>query len=217
MLYVDPPFELGETLDGTDSSSNLINKSWLGQRFFHPAQRLTGGIRASKTRYTGKGIWAIALRNVSGAVLYSKRLVQLGTGADSTHEALGFETVTGYAITLADGPCVIVDPFLASGTTVADNDIFWGVLTGRCTVKCPTVNSAFNGDIAAGAPLVSATLNTTTGNTTAGCVANVTLPGQTGATQAFSMAANIIGYAVSARTTNETGGVDLLIDACIRY
>jgi hypothetical protein len=81
-------------------------------------------------------------------------------------------------------------------------------------MKTPTAGADFNGDIAAGAPLVAAT-GTTSGNSTGGRVSNVTLPGQTGETAAFSAAANLVGYALSARTTGVTDA-DILVNLCLR-
>ncbi len=209
MLYADPPFELGETLSGRDADLNLINLPWLGQAFFHPANR-RGGPRASKARHTGKGIWAVALRNTSAGALLPKRLATL---AYASAGVVAIETADGYADLTAEQRCVIVDPFLPAAG-VAANDIFWGVINGRTTVTT-TLGGGAATNIAVGAPLIAATA-ATSGATTAGRVQNITLPGQTGATDAFSMAKNLIGHALSARTTNETGA-DLLIDACIRY
>jgi hypothetical protein len=81
-----PPFELGETLTGTDTNDTLVNYEWLGEIFEFPSQRLdVSTFRSAKTRYTGKPIKAIALRNVSGVALPPKRLAIVGTGYDSTH------------------------------------------------------------------------------------------------------------------------------------
>lgn len=215
MLYVSPPFELGQTLTGTDpnDSTNLINDDKCGMVYFFPANRLsTANIRSSKTRLTGKGITAVVLRNTAGIYLLPKRLVQLGTGWDSTHGNWGFETATGYTYTLADR-CVVVDPFLPTAG-VLDNDLFWGFIGGYCICYKGTADTA--ADVTAGNPVVAATLNSTSGNSTCGCIDNITLPGQTGATQAFSMAANLVGYAVTTRVTNTTAS-DVLVDLCIRY
>lgn len=207
--------ELGETLSGTDSSSNLINRQWLGQKFLLPSPQETRTPRSNKNRLSGKGIWAVLLRNTTGAALLPKQIATLGTGYDSTHECYGHEEAEGLAVTIAAGPSVIVDPWLPSGG-VADNDIFWGVLEGMCLVKTPTTHDLTQGDIAAGAPLVAATLNTTAGNTTAGRISNITLAETAAATNAYSMAKHLIGYALSAKTTAETDE-DILIRACIQY
>lgn len=210
MQYVDPPMELGETLSGTDTNSNLINIGKLGQVFFHPAQRLTGGPTASKTRHTGKGIWAVLVRNTSGMALATKRIGQL---AFATAGEAAMETVDGYATAIAQKRCVIIDPFLPSGGTVADDDIFWGVLKGRCLAMGGLTAATWPGDVAVGDELVTMTAASSQADT-AGYLQGITIVGQTGGTEAFNMARNVIGYALSARTTANTGS-DILIDACI--
>jgi hypothetical protein len=209
MRYEYPPMELGEVLSGKDADGNLINEDRLGQVFEFPAQRLTGGPRAAKGRTTGKAIRAVLLRNTSGIALTAKRV---GTLAYATAGEAGIETVDGYCDLTAERRCVIIDSFLTS--TVADDDIFWGILNGRCTVTT-TLAAGELSNIAAGAPLLAATAVTSQA-VTAGRVQNVTLPGQTGDTATFQAAINLIGFALSARTTGETGS-DLLIDACLRY
>ena len=211
MLVNDAPFELGETLTGTDDDGNLVNDDVLGLIYEFPAVDTTAtAIRGNKARKTGKTIKAVALRNESGLTLYGKRVVKLT-------ETAGYslvESVDGYAPTLADGNIVIVDDQLSS-TGVADDDIFWGIISGPVTVLTSTVGADFNGDIAVGSPLVAAT-GSTSGNSTSGRVSNVTIAGQTAGTVAFQMADNLVGRALSARTTAETAE-DLLIQACIRF
>lgn len=212
MRYDTPPFELGEVLSGTDADGNLINLPWLGARFMHPAQRLDGSnVRAGKGRYTGQGIVAVALRNTSGGTLYPKRIAVLGAGYDSTHKCFGHEEAEGLSTTTAQRRVVIVDPWV---TSVADNEIFWGILEGRVLVK--TKYADMVKDIAAGDPVVAATLNTTSGNSTAGGIDAVTLPGQTGATLGFDAALGVVGFAISAKTTQNTN-TDCLINACIKF
>lgn len=213
MKYVDPPFALGETMDGTDDNSNLINDHWLGQIFEHQAYDYSAAsIRGSKARTTGRTITAVILRNTSGIALLGKRIGILDTTAGYGM----LENCIGYSDTLLQDNIVIIDEWLDSNG-VADDDLFWGILAGPVKVLVPLAGADYNGDIAVGNQLVAAT-GTTTGATTAGRVSNVTLPGQTGATQAFSAAHNIIGVALSAKTTQQTtAGQDVLINACIKY
>lgn len=211
MKFVDPPFGLGETLSGTDSDGNLINKEVVGTIYEFPSRDVAStGIRGNKTRLTDRPIVAVALRNESGLTLYGKRVAKLT-------ETAGYsllESVDGYAAELADGNVVIIDEYLATDG-VADDDIFWGIISGPVTVLTSTVGADFNGDIAVGAPLVAGTASTS-GNSTSGRVSNVTLAAQTAATVAFSMAHNLVGVALSARTTGETAE-DLLINAKLQY
>jgi hypothetical protein len=213
MKRVDPPFELGETLSGTNDSGTLTNDDKLGQIFEIPAQNLGGGNFASgnKARLSGRSIIAVMLRNTSGGVLLGKRIGIL----DEVTAGYGLlETCSGYSDTLAQRNVVVVDDKLPSGG-VADDDIFWGILQGPTTVLTPHVEADFNGIISIGDPLVSSTA-TTTGATTAGRLSNVTVVGQTGGTQAFTMGRGVVATALSAATTGNTNS-DLLVNACIQY
>lgn len=210
------PFPLGQTLRGTDDDGALINNEVLGSiHFFYAVERGAADNRGNKTRRVGKKIKAIALRNNSGATLYGKRVAILGSTAGYS----GITTVIGYAATLALKGVVIIDEFLAT-SGVADKDIFWGIIEGPVTVLTPVIAGAdFNGDIAVGAQLVAAT-GTTTGATSCGRVSNVTFTAATAGNTSngfdgFKMAANLIGSALSARTTGETAA-DLLINAAIK-
>jgi hypothetical protein len=214
MLYNAPPMELGELLSGTDpnSSTTLINSDKLGQVYFFPAQNLdTGQTRGPKTRVTGQGITAVLLRNTSGAALYAKRLALLGEGYDSTHACYGHQQATGFC-RVNDQRAVIVDPWLPS-TGVPDNDIFWGILKGRCLVKTTYATMVA---IAAGDPLFAGTINSTSGNSTGGGVAKAELANATDATLALAIPLHIIGWAITAKTTDNTNA-DILIEACIRH
>lgn len=209
MQYVIPPFELGETFAGKDDAGTLINLSWLGQIFEFPAnQQGVSQIRGSKKRSSGRQIRAVALRNESGIALLPKRLARLVRTAGYSN----VEAVDGYSAVLAEKGIVFIDEFLPAAG-VADDDIFWGIISGPTTVLTSFVNTDFNGDIAVGAELVAAT-GATTQDTDAGKVSNVTLPGDTAGTQAFQMAHRVVGVALSARTTDNTNA-DLLINACI--
>jgi len=205
MQYQYPPFELGETLDGTDSDGNLINESVLGMIYEFPAQRLgVSGIGGKKGRKTGKSIKAVALRNVSGIKLYGKRLAQ--TKSDSGGYEL-MEEVDGYEDEGDSTNVVIIDEFLDS-TGVADDDIFWGILEGPVTVKTQDEGNAGNsisiGDGLAAGTATGTTLSTASDNDVGGVKAH-----------SDPNPLELIGVALSARTTDETGE-DLLINASIR-
>jgi hypothetical protein len=78
MLYNDPPFDLGETLLGTDDNGDLINEDKLGMIFEFPAyDRGAAQIRGSKKRETGRQVRAVCLRNTSGIILAPKLLVAM--------------------------------------------------------------------------------------------------------------------------------------------
>lgn len=206
MYNGSPPMGLGETLKGTDDDGNLLNAHWLGQRFTFPIPASD----SPKKRPSGATIEAVLLRNTAGFALLGKRLGSLEVTA-------GYklvESVDGYTVALFEGNCVVIDPYLPSDG-VADDDIFWGVIRGPVEILTPHAGAGFPADIAVGDKLVASTVNTTNGNTTAGRIGGVTLPGQTGATASFNAAVNLIGTALSARTTGETGAA-LLTNVCIR-
>ncbi len=219
MQNLEPPFGLGETLSGTDSDSNLINDAWLGVVHVFPAENLPiPRTRGNKARLTGKNITAVCLRNVSGAALNAKHVVSIVNTAGYG----GMETA-GYSITLAQPRSGVVDEFLQSAG-VADDDLFWCIIGGPVKVLMPLTGAQLNGtQISLGDGLVSATVNSTTGALTSGRIA-IANAGQaaTGgsskaATLAYAMAAGLIGFALSARTSGETTeATDVLIDCVVR-
>lgn len=208
-----PPFELGSTMKGTDSSSGssvLINTTVLGT--FHEFPDVDYSLGASSTRslLSGMTIKAIALRNEFGAALLPKRVVLL----TATAGRYLYTSVNGYARPYSIGPCVVVDPYLPSAG-VADDDIFWGLYAGPAICLTPSAGADFaGGDIAVGNALVAAT-GSTSGNSTSGRVTNITLAGQTAGTAALTAAINMLGWAMSAKTTGVTNA-DILVNLATR-
>jgi len=206
--YTVPFLRLGDTLTGTDSSGNLINNDKLGQTFIIPSNQFPNSPTTNLGRNTGRPLCVVILRNTSGIALKPKRLARLSRTA-------GYgpvEEVDGYASTLAEKQCVVIDPFI-SATGVADDDIFLGIYDGPVIMTTPDAGSAFNGDIAVGGQLVAATAASSQGDA-AGRLSNVTMTA-TGAVAAFDSAANYVGKALSARTTGETAS-DILVDVCMK-
>jgi hypothetical protein len=202
MKLTIPNFGLGQTYQGKDTAGNLINSHWLGQIHEFPYNNLDGSqVRGNRKRLTGRTIHAICLRNESGITLYGKRLARLTRTAG--YKLL--ESVDGYCAVLGEDLCVIIDPQLSSAG-VADDDIFWGIIKGPAVVLTPEAGAAFNGDIAVAA---------TTQTSVAGRFSNVSIANATDAAGALEQAVNLIGIAMSARTTGETNA-DLLINACIQ-
>lgn len=189
MLYKDPPIELGQTLPGTDADGNLINDSWLGCVFEIPAQPLgSSQIRGSKKRLVGRTVKAVLLRNESGIKLYGKRLAKL---TDTAGYYL-LKSVDGYATDLNEVNAVAIDRYIAT-TGVADDDIFWGILSGPTVIRLQGAANAA-GTIAVGAKLVSGT-GSTSGNSTSGGIAANTTP----------RADSIVATALSAMNSASTG------------
>lgn len=213
-MYSGPlPFELGETSKGTDNDGNIITPDWAGQVFDLSSSNMAAA-RLSPRR-SGRALLGVPLLNESGITLYGKRLARLKR-AGGVNDLC---RVDGYSAILGEKGVVIIDEFLAT-SGVADNYYFWGIFEGPVTILTPTVEADFNGDIAVGGLLIAAT-GATTGNSTSGRISNVTLTNATAGNSlngfdAFNAAANLVGRALSARTTGGTA-LDLLIHAMIRY
>ena len=155
MKYVDPPFDLGETLKGTDDDSNLINTHWQGAIFEFPDVDRTPTLRGGKSRRSGNALRAVCVRNVSGGALTVAGLcmqfnVAVGDYTVSTQATANSEyrkifgttkAVTG-AVNLWGG---IGDPELT--TTVADDDLFWVVVRGVALAKLKGSETVIPGDI----------------------------------------------------------------------
>ena len=156
MIYVDPPFDLGETLKGTDDDSNLINSHWQGAIFEFPDVDRTPAIRGGKSRRSGNKLRAICVRNTSGGALTVASLcmqfnIAVGDYTVSTQATANTEyrkifgtckAVTA-AVNLWAG---IGDPELGSNT-VADDDLFWIIIGGVCLAKMKASETIVPGDI----------------------------------------------------------------------
>lgn len=205
------PFELGTTLKGTDVDGNLINSEVLGGVYTFnniTTTSPTGGVRKF---HSNEPLVCMAVRNRSGVTLYGKRYV---TGPLATAGLTAVTDLNGYCDSLAEGCVGLIDEFISS-TGVADKDICWVVISGIALTTTPETGAAFNGDIAVGADLVGATAASSTGSTTGGRVSNITLTnatagGTTVGYDAYRMLRNLLGTALSARTTGETSA-DLLV------
>lgn len=211
MIYNEPPFKLGETYKGKDNDSNLVNDELLGKIYFHPVK----GSTDASGRQAGYPIKAMIVRNESGGALLGKRVVKFTNTAGYSN----LKSIDGYATVLATGRHAFLDPNLPSAG-VADDDLCWVILEGPTTVLTPIAGADFNGAITVGNPLVNST-GTTTGATTSGRISNVTFTAATAGNtsngyDAFQCAANILGVALSTRTTSETA-TDLLVHATIRW
>jgi hypothetical protein len=205
----DAPMQLGQTLSGKDSDGNLIHTDKLGLIYEFPTFLASGDNRGQKYRPGGgRHIQAVLLRNTAGYVLLPGRLGLL----DTTAGYGGVQNVIGYTAALAAFGVVVIDPFLGS-ETVADDDIFWGIIGGPVLCKTPIADTAFNGDIAVGAKLIAVT-GTTTGATTSGRVGNASLANNTSAQGAFDQSCALVGRALSARTTGNTNA-DILVEVLL--
>jgi len=208
MLYQIPPFELGETLDGTDSDDNLINQHVLGTIYEFPAQQLGESVVGGKKgRKTGRAIRAIALRNIAGTTLYGKRLGALKLAADDSYGAEDMaltHEVDGYTVETGQKNFVVIDDNIATNG-VADDDIFWGIISGPTSVYTQT-DEAATGNFDYGDALAAGTGAATSGNSTAGGVVGHTA----------DEAGHLVGKACSSVTSGQTWA-EIPIIACINF
>lgn len=204
-LIADPWQELGRTYTGTDQNGNLCNEEKLGTKhtFYTPAS--SSSIRGGKTP-VGKGaqITAILMRNTAGFALLPKRLGHVSVVAGYA----GLNEVDGYMTVLGSGPHVVIDPYLPTAG-VPDDDLFWAIVGGPVECLTPMAGADQGSDIAVGNHLIAST-GTTTGATTSGRVAKITIANATDATGAVAQIPGIFGRALSARTTAETNSAILV-------
>lgn len=196
MKLVTPPFELGETLKGSDADGNLINTDKEGLIYEFPDERKTGNQRGQKTLRSNSKVVAVILRNTYGAALLGKRLGLRERDASNPWEFAA--RVNGYSATLRQTGVIAIDEHLPTAG-VANNDLFWGVIAGPWTGLTANAGADFPEDIVAHARLIAGTAAGTT-TTAAGRLASVTL---SSVTQALET--QILGWALTARTTQNTG------------
>lgn len=196
MILVTPPFELGDTLKGTDADGNLINTDKEGLQYVFPDIRRTGNQRGQKALRSNIAVKAVVLRNTAGFALLGKRL---GRRERDTSNPFEFGTrVNGYSATLRGTGVVAIDEHLPTAG-VAANDLFWGIISGPWTGLTANAGADFPEDIAAHGRLIAGTVDGTT-TSLGGRLASVTL---STATQALET--QLIGWALTARTTQATG------------
>lgn len=137
MIHVDPPFDLGETLKGTDDDGNLINSQWEGAVYQFPDVDRTPALRGGKSRRSGGTLRAVCVRNIKdGALSVATATHGLVLGFGTTATGTGRKAagqVAGASLTEGDWAGV-GDPELGA-TTVAKNDLFWLIIGGAVPVK----------------------------------------------------------------------------------
>ena len=186
MKYDIPPFDLGETLSGTDSDSNLTNAHWCGAVFEFPDVDRTPNLRGGKGRRSGQALRAVCVRNTKGSALTVATAtygLALSFDVDSSTGRLAAGACAGASITEGDWSG-IGDPELGT-TTVADDDLFWLIIGGVVPIYA-------EGGIAVGAPVVADA--GTDGHVMAATAAHI---------------GNIMGVAVDAISDNNAGLVHL--------
>jgi len=173
MIHVDPPFDLGETLKGTDDDSNLINTHWEGAIFSFPDVDRSVGPRAGRTRRSGAAIRAVCVRNTSGGALTVAK------------KALKFDISVGTrkVIGTVNGQSSAVNQFGGVGdneltTTVADDDLFWCIVGGPAEVLFKDSANIAIGDLLITSSSAGAADEAAAGSATVGMTAAVNILGR---------------------------------------
>ena len=173
MIHVDPPFDLGETLKGTDDDSNLINTHWEGAIYSFPDVDRSVGPRAGRTRRSGAAIRAVCVRNTSGGALTVAK------------KALKFDISVGTrkVIGTVNGQSSAVNQFGGVGdneltTTVADDDLFWCIVGGPAEVLFKDSANIAIGDLLITSSSAGAADEAAAGSATVGMTAAVNILGR---------------------------------------
>ena len=187
MIHVDPPFDLGETLKGTDDDSNLINTHWEGAIFEFPDVDRSVGPRGSRTRRSGAVIRAVCVRNTSGgALVVAKKALKFDLSV-GTRKLLGTVNGQGSAVNQFGG---VGDNELT--TSVADDDLFWLIVGGPAEVLYKDGESIAIGDLLITSATAGAVIEAVAGSATIGMTAAI----------------NVLGRALDAEgTTSSTTGL----------
>lgn len=134
-----PIIGLGESLTGTNSdTSESMYDELLGLTVDFDClewETLTAGIRDKRS---ASKIRAVLLKNntsstVTGGLWYKFEI-------DHTTVNNRIHYISGVATAVTDLPYILADPFLNS--TVADGDLFWGIVSGIVPMTTSTTDSA---------------------------------------------------------------------------
>ena len=220
MIHVDPPFDLGESLKGTQTyvdelgaaQTKIINKHWEGAVFEFPDVDRSPSVRGGKSRRSGGTIKAVCVRNISGGQLVVKsQLCAFATSWSGGGEANVFGSVAALATDI-NVFCGVGDPeWHGKSTGVEDNDLFWVVIGGRVKVEVKASENIAVGDLLASsandgeAQEFVTTADTSTDDET-GAIINL----------AVANAQNVIGRALEA-DSNVTNGDLLWAQINVKY
>ena len=198
----NPPFSLGSTWHngGTIDANNLQDTHLEGQEWVFDDVDLSSSSGAKPTRTPFKKRGCI-VRNASGIAILPNRAVTWQATAGNYGKR-----VDGYCDLTNEKVAGIVDDFLPTAGC-PNNDMCWLIVEGPVNVLTDLANGV-NNNIAIG-DLIGALTAVTSQATTAG---RMGLLGNTsGATvPLFESANNVLGRALSARTTNQTNTATLV-------
>jgi len=139
MIHVDPPFDLGETLKGTDDAGEYINQHWEGAIFEFPHVDRSGVNRGK--RLSGRTIKAVIVRNSNASALAVAALVMKGE-RDATNYLEVLSRTNAASSDDSTGPFYVGDHYLTA--SVPAGDLFWGIVEGPCKVTGSASISQFD-------------------------------------------------------------------------
>ena len=189
------PFQLGETLGATASTDyeHLEGKEYWFENF-NPANGVYLHAGPLKVRIVRQAQSAFNIRG--------SRLVKYKDSARGRE-------VDGYAVA-NDVECYPTDPYLPAAGVPA-NDLFYIIMDGLVNVERQIADTS--ADIAVGDLLSALTTSATSGSTTAGRLAPVTLTGSSQATDYLFVIKATLGLVGRALSTSATsaGATDVLL------
>lgn len=203
MDNVSQIFARGQTYNGPNKTlsatyATSVALEGVTKRFDDLDSATTTGAKVPRSQ---KQVTCMCVRNTSGITLEAKRVVRWASGYRN-------KRVDGYCTTDHSEVAGVVDEFLTNG--VRNHDLFWIAVRGPSLVKTSLGADATN--VIALDDKLTALTAATSQATTAGRVQ--AFAATSNLTNAISATQNLIGYAMSAKTTANTNA-DVLVDLVI--
>jgi len=190
MKYVDPPFDMGESLSGTDADGNIINAQWEGAVFEFPDVDRTPALRGGKSRRSGSVVRCVCVRNTSGGnLVIAKKVIIFDITpieTSTSQQLFGLASGQGGAVNQLGGVGDNDFTGLAS-VGVATNDLFWLIIGGPCLCSIKSSETPIVGELLTASGTAGALITATFGsdeigmNSAASSIARATVAETVGA------------------------------------
>lgn len=132
-------FGLGESITGKNDDNVLINTALVGREYTFPVTEDVAKALQMSNRVIGRRVTARVMRNTTSGALAAGEIVAVSLSGG--HAGLGDAAAKSSA---GDRCCVVVDPALGA-STVADDDLFYGIVKGPTKVKQPSTAADLDG------------------------------------------------------------------------